>query len=202
MFGSPLLDFQNESNTAQAISWPPRLKLMSLRFFEFSNISKRVFEKLPSNVSMSILLSGCRNAFPNFPSTWPKRNLITTIHIKTCQLHSTKPTDFIFLKKLQTLDLSGNRLTVFPAGLPASLVNLTLDRNEINVTQPTAFLNLTKLRCLEISYNKLQRVPISLPVNLVCLRLKSNQIEFFDQATFSHMKKLETVELSNNRFVA
>ena len=202
MFGSHLLELQNESKITKPINWPPKLKLISLRFFEFSNISKRVFEKLPSNVSMSVLLSGCRNAFPNFPSTWPKRNLITTIQIRSCQLHSTKPTDFIFLKKLQILDLSGNRLTTFPAGLPSSLVRLTLNMNQINVTQPTAFLNLTKLKSLEINYNKLQRVPVNLPVNLVCLRLKSNQIEFFDQATFSHMKRLETVVLSNNRFVA
>ena len=202
IIGSPLLEFQNESRVAKPINWPPRLKLISFRFFEFSSISKRVFEKLPSNVSMSIFLLRCKNAFPNFPSTWPKRNLITTLHIRSCQLDSTNPTDFVFLKNLLTLDLSGNRLTTFPAGLPSSLVTLTLDKNLINVTQPTAFFNVTKLRSLEISHNKLQRVPANLPVNLVRLRLRRNQIKLLDQSIFSHLKKLEILDLSHNGFVA
>ncbi|MCJ8742988.1 hypothetical protein PDJAM_G00088550 [Pangasius djambal] len=130
---------------------------------------------------------------------------LTTIHLAKNKLTSEGITGaFKGLKSLMLLDLSENKLKKVPAGVPASLLMLYADNNDIeNIPSgylaklpelqylrlshnkladsgiPAGVFNVTSLLELDLSFNKLQSIP-EISEALEHLYLQVNQINKFD----------------------
>lgn len=65
------------------------------------------------------------------------------------------------LRRLETLDISGNHLTMLPAGLPSSLQVLNLQKNQLNSLSPELLVNLTMLKEMHLAHNRLRISSIS-----------------------------------------
>ncbi|KAM9409564.1 fibromodulin a [Pholidichthys leucotaenia] len=132
------------------------------------------------------------------------------------------------LTSLTLLDISGNKLTKVPDGLPEHLHQLYLESNSID-SLPEGFLgrftqlqyvrmahnlltdkgipantfNVTGLVELDLSFNKLERIP-SVSTTLQHLYLQANQIKEFTLGSFctvmdvSNFSKLQTLRLDGN----
>ncbi|KAK1801460.1 hypothetical protein P4O66_022721, partial [Electrophorus voltai] len=106
---------------------------------------------------------------------------------------------------LQELHLSDNRIEVVHAGLLNKTVNLrvlNLSHNKIREDRiaPRAWIHLRKLESLDLSHNKLVHVPSFLPAGLRQLTLHHNQIERIPAYVFGHLRPgLDSLHLSYNR---
>ncbi|XP_028302028.1 fibromodulin a [Gouania willdenowi] len=132
------------------------------------------------------------------------------------------------LKSLTLLDISGNRLTKVPEGLPEHLHQLYLESNSIE-SLPEGFLggfnqleyirmahnqltdkgippstfNVSGLVELDLSFNKLERIP-SVSSTLQHLYLQANKIKEFTLGSFcglmdiTNFSKLQTLRLDGN----
>lgn len=81
---------------------------------------------------------------------------LTTIHLSKNKLTSESITGaFKGLKSLMLLDLSENKLKKLPAGVPASLLMLYADNNDIESIPSGYLAKLPELQYLRISHNKL-----------------------------------------------
>ncbi|CAN9512331.1 unnamed protein product [Ophioblennius macclurei] len=132
------------------------------------------------------------------------------------------------LKALTLLDISGNKLTKVPEGLPEHLHQLYLESNSID-SLPDGFLgsftqlqyvrmahnqltdkgipphtfNVTGLVELDLSFNKLERIP-TVSSTLQHLYLQANQIKEFTLGSFcgvvdvTNFSKLRTLRLDGN----
>nr|XP_014717194.2 podocan-like protein 1 isoform X1 [Equus asinus] len=66
------------------------------------------------------------------------------------------PRAFRRLRALRSLDLAGNQLTRLPAGLPAGLHTLRLQRNQLRALEPEPLVGLDQLRDLSLAHNQLR----------------------------------------------
>uniref|UniRef100_A0A9L0TC23 Podocan like 1 n=1 Tax=Equus caballus TaxID=9796 RepID=A0A9L0TC23_HORSE len=66
------------------------------------------------------------------------------------------PRAFRRLRALRSLDLAGNQLTRLPAGLPAGLHTLRLQRNQLRALEPEPLAGLDQLRDLSLAHNQLR----------------------------------------------
>jgi len=119
------------------------------------------------------------------------------------------------LTKLQKLDCGGNRLgkplaaepgkpaarpDPLPASLPATLKQLSLDRNSlIQVPRPVVSASLKKLEKLDLSHNQLAAIPQEIRnlVSLTELILDSNMITSLP-SSIGALSKLKTLSLKGN----
>ncbi|XP_053551951.1 extracellular matrix protein 2-like [Bombina bombina] len=135
------------------------------------------------------------------------------------------PLTFKPLKNLIYLRLGRNQFRALPSGLPASLQELHLDNNHIEVVPegilnktlnlsvialnnnrlqedriaPRAWIHLMHVESLDLSYNRMVHVPSFLPRGLKQLILHHNQIERIPGYVFAHLKPgLEFLHLSHN----
>ncbi|XP_063792386.1 extracellular matrix protein 2-like isoform X2 [Pseudophryne corroboree] len=138
---------------------------------------------------------------------------------------NVSPLTFKPLKKLIYLRLDRNRFRAIPSGLPATVQELHLDSNHIEVVSegilnktlnlstivlsknrlqedriaPRAWIHLMNVESLDLSHNRLVHVPSFLPRGLKQLILHHNQIELIPGYVFAHMKPgLEFLHLSHN----
>lgn len=129
------------------------------------------------------------------------------------------------LKKLKVLNLSGNRLTSFPRGLPSALKEVVVDSNNIkfmggdsikqlpqlstlslknnNISSElglssAAFNGGNNLKTLTLSGNSLTSVPMGLPPNLIKLFLNSNKIKSISSRSLRNLGSLENFVVWNN----
>lgn len=117
------------------LSKPPKLNSKSLD--EVKLIGNQL-TALPSGI-----LSGMEN--------------LTTVHLSKNKLTSDSIVGaFKGLKSLMLLDLSENKLKKLPAGIPASLLMLYIDNNDIDSIPSGYLAKLPELQYLRISHNKLQ----------------------------------------------
>ncbi|XP_041429150.1 extracellular matrix protein 2 [Xenopus laevis] len=152
---------------------------------------------------------------------------LLTLELEGNHFHdgNVNPLSFKPLKKLIYLRLDRNQFRAIPSGLPASLQELHLDNNHIeivpegilnktlnlsivvlsnNVLQehriaPRAWIDLLNLESLDLSHNQLVHVPSFLPRGLKQLIMHHNQIERIPGYVFAHLKPgLEFLHLSHN----
>ncbi|KAG8554536.1 hypothetical protein GDO81_003821 [Engystomops pustulosus] len=129
------------------------------------------------------------------------------------------------LKKLIYLRLNRNHFRAVPSGLPASIQELHLDNNRIEVVSegilnktlnlsvivlsnnrlqedriaPRAWIHLMNVESLDLSHNRLVHVPSFLPRGIKQLILHHNQIELIPGYVFAHMRPgLEFLHMSHN----
>uniref|UniRef100_A0A8C5W647 VWFC domain-containing protein n=1 Tax=Leptobrachium leishanense TaxID=445787 RepID=A0A8C5W647_9ANUR len=152
---------------------------------------------------------------------------LLTLELEGNDFHdgNVNPMAFMSLKKLIYLRLDRNHFRAIPSGLPASIQELHLDNNRIEIVSegilnktlnlsiiilsnnrlqenhiaPRAWIHLSNLESLDLSYNRLVHVPSFLPHGLKQLILHHNQIELIPGYVFAHMKPgLEFLHLSHN----
>ncbi|XP_026783781.3 extracellular matrix protein 2 isoform X2 [Pangasianodon hypophthalmus] len=162
------------------------------------------------------------------PHSFKGLSQLLTLELEDNHFHdgNVSPLAFRHLKKLIYLRLDDNDFRAIPSGLPASLKELHLSDNRIEVVHagllnktvnlrilnlshnkiredriaPRAWIHLRKLETLDLSHNKLVHVPSFLPVGLVQLTLHHNQIERIPGYVFAHMQPgLVSIHLSYNR---
>ncbi|MEE6505766.1 hypothetical protein FKM82_005651 [Ascaphus truei] len=154
-------------------------------------------------------------------------NNLLTLQLEGNSLHdgNVYPLTFKPLKKLIYLRMDRNHFRAIPSGLPASLQELHLDNNRIEVVSegilnktlnlsvlvlsnnrlqedriaPRAWIDLLNLESLDLSHNRLVHVPSFLPRGLQQLIMHHNQIERIPGYVFAHLKPgLEFLHLSHN----
>uniref|UniRef100_A0A8D2ZKI6 Wu:fc23c09 n=1 Tax=Scophthalmus maximus TaxID=52904 RepID=A0A8D2ZKI6_SCOMX len=129
------------------------------------------------------------------------------------------------LRKLRTLNVNHNQLTMVPRVLPLSIKELYLKGNLIEQFRGGAFngiselvvldlsanrltnkgllreslLNTTHLESLNLEGNRLKQVPRHLPCSLKTLNLEGNLIASIKKAAFSTLKNLEHLGLARNK---
>ncbi|XP_075690308.1 extracellular matrix protein 2-like [Rhinoderma darwinii] len=138
---------------------------------------------------------------------------------------NVSPLTFKPLKKLIYLRFDRNHFRAIPSGLPATIQELHLDNNRIEVVSegilnktlnlsiivlsnnrlqedriaPRAWIHLMNVESLDLSHNRLVHVPSFLPRGVKQLILHHNQIELIPGYVFAHMKPgLEFLHLSHN----
>ncbi|XP_070479668.1 podocan-like protein 1 isoform X2 [Equus przewalskii] len=135
------------------------------------------------------------------------------------------PRAFRRLRALRSLDLAGNQLTRLPAGLPAGLHTLRLQRNQLRALEPEPLAGLDQLRdlslahnqlrvgdigpgtwhelqalqVLDLSHNQLSFMPPDLPEALEELHLQGNRISYVGPEAFLSTPRLRALFLRANR---
>ncbi|XP_072482120.1 extracellular matrix protein 2-like isoform X2 [Notamacropus eugenii] len=115
------------------------------------------------------------------------------------------PRAWIDLPKLESLDLSHNRLVHVPSFLPRGLIQLTLHHNQIERIPGYVFAHMKPgLEFLHLSYNSLRDDGIhtvsflGLRWSLVELLLDNNQLQAIPRGILS-LKRLQVLHLSHNK---
>ncbi|XP_061881938.1 fibromodulin-like [Entelurus aequoreus] len=213
--------------TASAISRKAFVKLEGLErlYLQHNNLT-HVPENLPR--SLRDLRMDHNSIQQVTPSDLAGMDNLTILH-----LHDNAITDMgaslQSLASLTLLDISNNKLTKVPGGLPEHLHQLYLDANSIaslsegflggltrlqylrlahnqltNTGVPSGAFNVTALVELDLSFNRLERIP---PVSLALqhLYLQANQIKEFTLGSFCNLvdvnnfSRLQTLRLDGNQ---
>ncbi|GJQ77739.1 hypothetical protein Trydic_g12852 [Trypoxylus dichotomus] len=127
---------------------------------------------------------------------------ITHLSLRSGDLSSTPE---FRLAKLETLDLSNNRIRTFeyaPYRTLGNLQVLNLSANGAYSVKDGYFEGLTNLKCLDLSNNKFSVLTdeVLLPLsNLQYLNLSNNRLEILNEACFSSLLRLQQLDVSWNR---
>lgn len=184
----------------EKIAWPSILSILKLSNTGFGNYSKDIFINAPSTLRVLWIIN------ENFSNEhWTKGLPLHLInHLKIMQSHlSSLPQEVLErigkANKLRSLNLAYNEFTDIPSNLPASLVTLRMNSNNIRHITAKHWSTMTNLRQLDLSSNKLTSVPLNLPGTLTALELQSNLIRYSNPQAFTHLEHLSMLNLENNR---
>jgi len=123
------------------------------------------------------------------------------LNVSKCKLEELPPEVLRLSHALRSLDVSYNKLAVFPStiGSFSLMKTLILDHNHLS-SLPHEIGQLTKLETLSLEANRINGLPDSI-IHLVHLKrvnLKHNQIKEFP-LVFCGSKHLELLDLSQNK---
>lgn len=109
-----------------------------------------------------------------------------------------------FADKLISLDLSHNRIRIFPTLKTYNLKELYINDNQLDQLNPKMFDHLGNLEILNLSHNYFTRLvdrTFSDLHKLEVLFLNSNRITWIADSTFLYCGSLRFVSLADNRLV-
>ncbi|XP_027146094.1 podocan isoform X1 [Larimichthys crocea] len=191
----------------------------------YNNLLERVPRGLPRRAKTLMILH-------NLISEIGRNDLsllytLTELNLSYNKLTSSKLHREAFrkLRVLETLDLSGNSLHLFPLGLPRSLQVLEIKNNQLNSVPDGALTGMVKLRklilsenqlklnsvyqgawmeltaltTLDLSGNQLSHIPSDLPETLEYLHLQSNRISSVPASAFEGTPNIKGIFLRYNR---
>ncbi|XP_042311663.1 podocan-like protein 1 isoform X2 [Sceloporus undulatus] len=194
----------------------------------YNNRLERIPLGLPRRVRSLMLLHNqiTRVGLHDFAGTYA----LVELNLSYNRLYSAHIHRLAFrkLRRLETLDISGNHLTLLPAGLPSSLQVLNLQKNQLNSLSPELLANLSMLKelhlahnrlrissispgtwqelyglkLLDLSYNELSYVPPDLPESLEYLYLQHNRIAVIMAEAFLTTPNIRVITLRSNRLLA
>ncbi|XP_046730343.1 lumican [Silurus meridionalis] len=148
-----VLDHNNITSDKIQSGTIDKLSKLEKLLFSYNKLSK------PPSISSKSLdeVKFIGNQLATFPSgTLSGMENLTTIHLGKNKLTSEGITGaFKGLKSLMLLDLSENKLKKLPAGIPASLLMLYADNNDIESIPKDYLAKLPLLQYLRLSHNKL-----------------------------------------------
>ncbi|CAM2109811.1 unnamed protein product [Caretta caretta] len=227
--GLQYLLLQSNRLTAAGIHPDAFLRLRKLHTLHlYNNRLERVPPGLPRRVRSLMILHNqiAHIGLHDFAST----HLLAELNLSYNRLCSAKIHRLAFrkLRRLQSLDLSGNQLTLLPAGLPPSLQVLTLHKNQLNSLSPELLANLASLKelhlahnrlrissitpgtwqelqglkLLDLSNNELSYIPPDLPESLEYLYLQHNRIAVIGAEAFHTIPDIRAIILRSNRLLA
>nr|XP_042700348.1 podocan-like protein 1 isoform X6 [Chrysemys picta bellii] len=155
--GLQYLLLQNNRLTAAGVHPDAFLKLRHLHTLHlYNNRLERVPPGLPRRVRSLMILHNqiTHIGLHDFANTY----LLAELNLSYNRLYSAKIHRLAFrkLRRLENLDLSGNQLTLLPAGLPPSLEVLKLHKNQLNSLSPELLANLAGLKELHLAHNRLR----------------------------------------------
>ncbi|KAM4612897.1 prolargin isoform 1-T2 [Polymixia lowei] len=194
-----------QNNYISEVTAEPFINATELRWVNLANnriqrVDKKVFEKIPGLLYLYLQ----RNKLKEVPSDLPAgleqlrlaRNHISKIpsgafnkmeHLTLLDLYHNELRDsdlgrntFKDLKSLMQLNLAHNVLRKMPAGVPAGLIQLFLDRNGIDDIPKNYFQGFTHLAFVRLNYNQLSDKGVPKAVfnlsTLLDLQLAHNQL--------------------------
>ncbi|KFK27346.1 hypothetical protein AALP_AA8G371100 [Arabis alpina] len=108
------------------------------------------------------------------------------------------------MRKLRSLDLSGNKITSLPSDLwsLSLLKSLNLSSNRISETLPSNIDNFMSLQTLDLSFNSFSgEIPASISslVGLTTLKLDNNGFQYGVPPGLLHCRSLVSIDLSSNK---
>ncbi|XP_007655760.1 podocan-like protein 1 isoform X2 [Ornithorhynchus anatinus] len=226
--GLQYLLLQNNELAAGGVHRDAFLRLRALHTLHlYNNRLERVPAGLPRRVRSLMLLHNRIGAIG--PDDFATTYALTELNLSYNRLYSARLHRLAFrkLRQLQTLDLAGNHLTLLPAGLPASLQVLKLQKNQLNTLGPESLVGMNGLKelhlahnrlrigsiapgtwqeilglkLLDLSSNELSFVPPDLPEGLEYLYLQNNRISSVGSEAFLTTPYLRTLILRSNRLL-
>ncbi|XP_038622308.1 podocan [Tachyglossus aculeatus] len=191
----------------------------------YNNLLERVPSGLPRRARTLMILHNQITGIgrDDFSSTYFLEELNLSYNkISSPRVHRDA---FRKLRRLRSLDLSGNRLTGLAAGLPRHVQVLKLKDNEIRAVPAAAlagmanlrelYLNnnrlkskavsrrawahLTSLQLLDMAGNQLTEVPAGLPASLEYLYLQNNRITAVPEGSFDSTPNIKGIFLRFNK---
>uniref|UniRef100_A0A6I8NRN3 Podocan like 1 n=1 Tax=Ornithorhynchus anatinus TaxID=9258 RepID=A0A6I8NRN3_ORNAN len=155
--GLQYLLLQNNELAAGGVHRDAFLRLRALHTLHlYNNRLERVPAGLPRRVRSLMLLHNRIGAIG--PDDFATTYALTELNLSYNRLYSARLHRLAFrkLRQLQTLDLAGNHLTLLPAGLPASLQVLKLQKNQLNTLGPESLVGMNGLKELHLAHNRLR----------------------------------------------
>lgn len=159
-------------------------------------------EGLPEDTTMlTIQLTNITSVSEQHLNATP---LLRELHLFSNQLQSLSPHLLRGVPKLNTLDLTGNKLTDQPADVfsHAPLHNLVLKNNLIDTADAEWLTDNSSLTWLDLSDNRLTKIPSALLQKLPHLEqldLSNNHLENIPSGSLDSLTKLERLNLHNNK---
>ncbi|KAK9875696.1 hypothetical protein WA026_009493 [Henosepilachna vigintioctopunctata] len=210
---------------------PPRLQdiLLDLLILDLSsnNISALLETSLIHYPLLEELVLSDNKLDIIHPASFSKNVQLKRLLLQNCGLTEVPTDAFKTLKKLQTLNIASNMITVlqkdvFPEEMKNLLI-LLMKRNQIVEISENAFTKLTSLKVLELDDNYLTHIPLAITKlpqlqelsisgnrikyipggllqqtpALALLELKGNTLEGVDFYAFSHLPRLRKLILSD-----
>ncbi|XP_069783373.1 podocan-like protein 1 [Narcine bancroftii] len=220
---------QNNRITASGVHKSAFAKLKKLHTLHlFNNPLSRVPDSLPRRVnSLMLLHNGIEQiGIKDFAATCH----LTDLNLSYNKLQNARVHRLAFrkLRHLKKIDLSGNRLTLLPSGLPPSLEVLNVQFNQINQLssrvlhnmktleelrlnhnkltigqiEPGTWGEVSNLKLLDLGYNELSYVPPDLPESLEYIYLQNNRISAITSHSFASATNIQVIVLRSNRLTS
>ncbi|KAM4817925.1 toll-like receptor 8 [Thomomys bottae] len=160
---------------------------------ETFNVENGTFEGLTNLKVLSLSFNTLIHVPPKLPSS------LTKLFLSNTKIKTIHQDDFIGLRNLKLLDLSGNCPRCFNAPFPCT----PCEGNASIQIHPYAFRNLNQLRYLNLSSTSLREVPSSWFDNMIHLKELHLEFNFLVQeiasgAFLTKLPSLEILDLSFN----
>ncbi|XP_068198972.1 leucine-rich alpha-2-glycoprotein-like [Antennarius striatus] len=132
--------------------------------------------------------------------------LLEGLHLYSNHLRSLAPHLLRGVPRLNTLDLTENKLSDLPADVfsHAPLLNLVLKKNEIKIANGDWLQDNSTLTWLDLSGNRLTKVPVALlqkMPRLENLDLSNNHLEKIAPNSLDPLTRLERLNLQDNKLI-
>eukprot|EP00435_Cladocopium_sp_Y103_P012232 s3126_g3.t1 len=189
-----------------------KLKLLAMSDNDLSHLSAPLLRQLP--LLEQLLLGGKYdvdrdrdivkgNRITELGAVFGHNAELQVIDLSRNGLRRIDPAAFTGLRKLRTLRLGANRLTIIPAAVQglAQLWTLELGGNQISSIPADALQSLVQLQKLDLSSNKISSIPTDAFQSLVQLQhlyLSSNKISSIPTDAFQSLVQLQHLDLYNN----
>ncbi|VDO61782.1 unnamed protein product [Heligmosomoides polygyrus] len=196
------------NNRIKSIEKEALLKCPLLQQLELNNNFLEDVENLPETL---IHINLASNRLKVIPQSVAGLQHLVSFNVSDNSIDESSPT--VSSNALEFLDLSGNRISVFPSRLfpnsTMTMVHLHLERNMIGDLKPFELMNFTRLqtvrlncflREIDLSNNRLAEVPIAIArlFKLKKIDLSHNKIKKLHQFVFNKISHLHNIDLSHN----
>lgn len=181
-----------------------KININLLRNLRHINLSHNRFYSFPSELSNGRALEFLDLSFNkiNKINRTLKMKMLTGLNLQNNKLVKLEKSTFESYPNLQTLDLSGNRLTTLKDFKLTKGKMLNVSNNQISKVETNTFKECEQLETLDLSHNLQMQIMRStfdgLQSSLRELDLSSNKLTQIRSDAFSELEQLHSLNLSRN----